>query len=724
MDGVQTISPILLPSLLDLLSNSIIFASLLHYLPLSSIFRLSRTSHSFRHLLLSTPDTFRYVDLSKSKGAYMPLIQMIDRGGHSWRAERMDESFLTEDEFYARPLRGVLGALHRMQILTNVQTLVLDGLASVTNDLLSDIVTSQDYSVRLLSIRRCVNVNHPKLQQLLAYICRPSRPEDTPRLRGLYVFTDPIPQLPSIDDIGVTVAEGSQMSASCGDKDSPISRLESWYAANGRMLSNGHKQRSEWEETLQICRGIVWFDAVPCTHMHAAMSSVLHHHPEQHELNEKPGVSTIATIALGPNGCAGCRRAPEGTPIWGKSDISDFPLLWPPPHSGKLIDAIRPPVRYDRSTEEFSQRLIVARDNQSSPENVGIAEGCAPTAQLSLLDPAHDADAGRSRHRTFPNNNNFHTAFLAASLWDNYSAFPAEHEAPARREHNSSTPALALRQTPSNDGPQRQTHASPIDANEIIDLTGDDDEINAPSGHRDVPLSLQGSGTAYTSRPRPGFAPTMYSLRNPSSDLADDDGARLYNNALPPLPPHVRSTSGHGHGRYASVDSSSHLSQPNFITRPRMSSMAEGAAYPSLPAHFGVRQPPESVERQHINEEDICPVCHRALPERGSNGDETAREAHIMACINARDPDSSSDVGSSSRGTLHMISFTASEKDCVAGDGNVQECSICMEEYDVGDELARLECWCKFHKHCIMSWLNKKAECPVHKTAAIHFAQD
>ncbi|RMZ81878.1 hypothetical protein DV738_g1974, partial [Chaetothyriales sp. CBS 135597] len=345
----------------------------------------------------------------------------------------------------------------------------------------------------------------------------------------------------------------------------------------------------------------------------------------------------------------------------------------------------------------------------------------------------------------------------------------------------------------------RDSQTSPIDTNEIIDLTGDDDEITSPfrhsrnssnffldggekvrlcnpcvpdpqpepysnfpplgaqerrvpigpriastrfppygsslpfagnhrsfgdPGHLDISSSLHSNGTLYTTRTRPGFAPPLYHSRHLSSELADDDGARLYSNPLPPLPPHVRSTSGHGRGRHMSLDSPSNISQSNFVSSPRMSSLVEGAAYPSLPLHFGQRQPTALVGRQHVNEEDICPICHRALPERGPNGDETAREGHIMACIHARDPESSSDVGSSSRGTLHMISFTASEKDCVAGDGNMQECSICMEEYDVGDELARLECWCKFHKRCIMSWLNKKAECPVHKMAAIHFAQD
>ena len=69
-----------------------------------------------------------------------------------------------------------------------------------------------------------------------------------------------------------------------------------------------------------------------------------------------------------------------------------------------------------------------------------------------------------------------------------------------------------------------------------------------------------------------------------------------------------------------------------------------------------------------------------------------------------------------------MISFTASEKDCIGEDGSSQqECSICMVEYDVGDRLARLECFCKFHKECIVSWLGRKSECPVHKASAVGY---
>ena len=94
-----------------------------------------------------------------------------------------------------------------------------------------------------------------------------------------------------------------------------------------------------------------------------------------------------------------------------------------------------------------------------------------------------------------------------------------------------------------------------------------------------------------------------------------------------------------------------------------------------------------------------------------------------MACIAGRDP-TSAHSSSARRGSMgqppphspvHMLLFVASEKDCVGEDGNVQECSICMVEYDVGDLLARLECLCKFHKACIVEWFGRKQECPVHK---------
>lgn len=64
-----------------------------------------------------------------------------------------------------------------------------------------------------------------------------------------------------------------------------------------------------------------------------------------------------------------------------------------------------------------------------------------------------------------------------------------------------------------------------------------------------------------------------------------------------------------------------------------------------------------------------------------------------------------------------MLAFTATEKDCLGEDGGVAECTICMEDYEVRQVLARLECLCKFHKECIVDWFGRKAECPVHKVS-------
>lgn len=143
--------------------------------------------------------------------------------------------------------------------------------------------------------------------------------------------------------------------------------------------------------------------------------------------------------------------------------------------------------------------------------------------------------------------------------------------------------------------------------------------------------------------------------------------------------------------------------------------------------------------RPRLHERDICPICRRALPALGPGGDESARETHIMNCIMSRISADNSDARNSlnlnpnnsplqDRPHAHpplpvnfsslMLPFTATEKDCMsAEDGTRQECTICMVEYDVGHELARLECLCKFHKECIVSWFERKQECPVHKVA-------
>lgn len=43
------------------------------------------------------------------------------------------------------------------------------------------------------------------------------------------------------------------------------------------------------------------------------------------------------------------------------------------------------------------------------------------------------------------------------------------------------------------------------------------------------------------------------------------------------------------------------------------------------------------------------------------------------------------------------------------------ECEICFDEYRVGDVVARMDCFCVYHKKCIDAWLGRGHKCPLHK---------
>jgi hypothetical protein len=127
------------------------------------------------------------------------------------------------------------------------------------------------------------------------------------------------------------------------------------------------------------------------------------------------------------------------------------------------------------------------------------------------------------------------------------------------------------------------------------------------------------------------------------------------------------------------------------------------------------RPPPE--------EGDFCPVCRRRFPPLTSEQPIEARQAHTRDCIENYLRPAPPRPSSVQQGpplpppppSARMLPFVATEKDCLGEDGQAAECTICMEDYEVGQTLARLECLCKFHKHCIVDWFERKTECPVHK---------
>jgi hypothetical protein len=179
-----------------------------------------------------------------------------------------------------------------------------------------------------------------------------------------------------------------------------------------------------------------------------------------------------------------------------------------------------------------------------------------------------------------------------------------------------------------------------------------------------------------------------------------------------------------------------------------------------------------------VSEEDECPVCHRVLFSRSRSDFENRRAAHIMQCIDeqialhsgnssrpgaytspsqppptSNAPDQSSppleqptlqppiptpiantpEARAAARERAHaavvfgatssasstppgrrtgMFIYRASEKDCV----DDAECTICLEEFEVGASMARLECFCRFHKKCIQDWfVDHPGRCPVHQ---------
>ncbi|CAI7618042.1 unnamed protein product [Penicillium pancosmium] len=163
---------------------------------------------------------------------------------------------------------------------------------------------------------------------------------------------------------------------------------------------------------------------------------------------------------------------------------------------------------------------------------------------------------------------------------------------------------------------------------------------------------------------------------------------------------------------------------------PRSSQAPPGERTPRTNSLYPIFNPPQQAQRPSaVSERDLCPICGNRFPPLDDEHPVEAREAHIRQCIDGYGASRESPVSQGpaegpaeqapiqSPPIARMLVFTATEKDCLGGDGAVAECTICMEDYEVGQVLARLECLCKFHKECIVDWFGRKAECPVHKVS-------
>lgn len=232
-------------------------------------------------------------------------------------------------------------------------TLVLDGL-SVTAELVHDIINDPSFAVRILSLRGVKNLNEPKLRQALRMAARPSRPDGTPRLQGLYIFgaKDPpsLPATPAPTTATTITSDWNQRSLqTLAAALHEVADECSWYDKKGTIIPRPIPP--EWAEAMLSCAGIISFDAVLCRgprHLNSPAYGTIDIAANSPPSPHVPSKWAAATHAV--DGCAGCGSAPEGWTVWGESigvdgddETSRFPLLAPTPvHSSNIRVAMCP----------------------------------------------------------------------------------------------------------------------------------------------------------------------------------------------------------------------------------------------------------------------------------------------------------------------------------------------------------------------------------------------
>ncbi|KAK4054812.1 hypothetical protein OIV83_000736 [Microbotryomycetes sp. JL201] len=93
-----------------------------------------------------------------------------------------------------------------------------------------------------------------------------------------------------------------------------------------------------------------------------------------------------------------------------------------------------------------------------------------------------------------------------------------------------------------------------------------------------------------------------------------------------------------------------------------------------------------------------CPVCGENLLLLA---DRDAQETHVRECLETG--------GGTIAQNGRFLTFKLAPGPLVG-----KECSICFDEFEVDEKLARLACLCYFHATCIKAWLERGKSCPLH----------
>jgi len=95
-----------------------------------------------------------------------------------------------------------------------------------------------------------------------------------------------------------------------------------------------------------------------------------------------------------------------------------------------------------------------------------------------------------------------------------------------------------------------------------------------------------------------------------------------------------------------------------------------------------------------LQAQKTCQYCNKQI-----NPFQEEYDLHVVKCM--------------TKPRIKSVTFEISEKDTDLLEDDL-ECTICFDEYKLGQMCARLECFCVFHKPCLDSWLSRKQCCPLH----------
>mmetsp|Transcript_6442 Transcript_6442/g.11513 ORF Transcript_6442/g.11513 Transcript_6442/m.11513 type:complete len:165 (-) Transcript_6442:122-616(-) len=79
-----------------------------------------------------------------------------------------------------------------------------------------------------------------------------------------------------------------------------------------------------------------------------------------------------------------------------------------------------------------------------------------------------------------------------------------------------------------------------------------------------------------------------------------------------------------------------------------------------------------------------------------------------MAAVEQRRPITRAAVAS-------LPTHELTQEDITAAQGEQKACSICMEEFAVGDKQRTMPCFHRFHQACLDEWLTRNGTCPICK---------